>query len=425
MFFALARYRWLTDPYPHWAQPAGAIGSLDIRPIGQQATAGGIGGVGLFGFETDPSGRPGVIVLGDDPAGIMGPVRKAALEDALGLTARLLTLDASRLGLAIFEGLTTKAVPDGSNGPRPLMPSSRQRLRVHFGPAGRDIPFSIDDPEYRANVLAVYREDYRKIRAEALAAGTEHHRKWLGHLVLRKHRGADWRQFIPDDLPPEEPLEPETSYTESFNTADSDTLGPDLSWTETAGDIDVVSNAAAPGSTAGHHNARADSNLTSSDMYAQVTATMTGETGTPDIGVFARYSSSADTGYLYLITTYQSVDHDCKLYKVVAGAYTELVDDNDAHAAPNGTTMRLDVDSDLLTGTFGGASHVTVTDMAITTGVRGGIRFFSNATNSATAHKIDDFITADLATAGMSVRLAGYGGLAGPGGLAGRIGLAG
>src|SRR3990167_831503 len=66
------------------------------------------------------------------------------------------------------------------------------------------------------------------------------------------------------------PIRGGSTIVESFNTADSDTLGPNLSWTELSGDADVVSTQLSiltrTSSAAG---ARADSDLATDDHYCE------------------------------------------------------------------------------------------------------------------------------------------------------------
>ena len=120
-----------------------------------------------------------------------------------------------------------------------------------------------------------------------------------------------------------------TTLNESFDKADSDTLGPDLSWTELSGDQDVVSNAwqAQPFST--QVLGRADSDLASTDHYAEIviSACTAVDTSGHGAGPVCRKDSTATNTYYIgrlLRTTTSGGTNQVQLYKRVAGTFTQL-----------------------------------------------------------------------------------------------------
>lgn len=354
MYVALGRWRWTDfEGGKCWSPPAGAVAALDLRSLPQQDIAGGTGGFGLFGFDTDP----GAGVLGEDPEGVVGPTRRQALADALGVE-----ISSARLGNIVAELLTARADPTGQAFARPIMPD-RDGLTLRFGTIARREAFDLKHP-HAAKVLGVLREDYRAIRARGGP-----HRKFLGAL-LRKYRTSDYRQFQPADLPDEEPIEPTTTITESFNTADSATLGPDLSWTEVSGVYEVLSNqcrGTSDGSVV--RSARAESDLSSADHYSQIDAIANSGANTGLFICCFRFESAANTYYRYITRMSDGLN---QLQKVVTGTPTNLVTGTtSALSLPD--TLRGDVSGSTLTGYRNGASTATVSDTAITGHLRCGL----------------------------------------------------
>jgi len=171
------------------------------------------------------------------------------------------------------------------------------------------------------------------------------------------------------------------TYTESFNKADSDTLGPDLTWTETTGDIDVVSNKASGG---GSHYARAEHDLASNDCYAQALVGTDG-TGNGYPEVDCRFAAAANT--FYGAVAYFTED-SIFLQKMIAGTAINL--GSAAHTLDVGTeyTLKVEANGTTIKAYLNGTEKVSVTDSAIdgTTvgGKRGGIGGFKGSTGRNT-----------------------------------------
>src|SRR5207253_2934705 len=95
---------------------------------------------------------------------------------------------------------------------------------------------------------------------------------------------------------------PETTITDDFNRADGTTIGNQLTWTEVAGTWDTVSNQVqmtGPASDSATYSARAESDLSSADHYAQLVYVNAGTVTTQaHLGPAARFSPSAQTHYL-------------------------------------------------------------------------------------------------------------------------------
>lgn len=396
MYFALARWQWLIDDLgPHWGLPDGATASIDIRERSARITVGGTGAVSLFGYDVDPSGRPEVVsVLGDDPQGRLRPADKAALEDALGLTALGLTLDAVRVGPCIWEGLTRKADPTGLQGPRPIMPNRRLRHRLVLGDIVHDVPFDLADPDLAPNVLAVLKADYRRYRRFCLDnyevgdRRRENYRRVLGHWVQRKFRVGDYRQFQDSDLPDEEPLDPETTLSDSFTYSDGelDTVSSGAWVSLASNDWEVSSGAVDRIIPPDDSWSRFDSALSSDDHDVQlVTTPQVTAWGAP----MARFSNTADDGYIFIQRT-----GDSFLQRVDAGIRTDIGGGAGTGESGSGTA-KVETDGSAIEGFWDGASKRTATDTNITGNLYGGIHGRADSTGI-----IDDWQAADLAAGG-------------------------
>lgn len=171
-----------------------------------------------------------------------------------------------------------------------------------------------------------------------------------------------------------------STITDNFNRADADPLGSSSegwSWTETNGDIDIVSNEAKGQASGVENRARADSDLGSADHYAQLTM-LTISNG---LGPCVRFASGADTCYGWLIDGGLN-----RVFKVVAGGLTSLA--SFSSPAVN-SVVKLTVTGTTLEPFDDGVSLGTTTDSAISGNSRAGI-WVDNA------DRIDTFSAGDL-----------------------------
>ena len=112
------------------------------------------------------------------------------------------------------------------------------------------------------------------------------------------------------------------TITESFNTADSDILGPDLTWTELGGDIDVVSNEARTTVVNTTCRARADTDLATDDHYAQAVVGASEETAGANVGLIFRKDSTATLTHYEARASFDL--NQLRLISVVAGTATSI-----------------------------------------------------------------------------------------------------
>lgn len=387
----------------HFLPPAGVIGLIDMRSIPGHAGQN-------YGFFVTPDN----ITLDPTSFELLG---QGSYVDQITLTGTQAAMWSSMLGLqaisstnlldAIWESLTVKADPTGNMAVRPLMPTRQGNLELHLGGHSlvRSKRFDLGMPE-AANVIKVLQEDYRDIRQRAIGgdAPAGHHRRVLDYWGEKFGVNNPQDIFIPNDLPREIPLPHATTHTESFNQTDSSTLGPDLTWTETTGDLETTSNRvnAVSGTFS---EARAEHDVSGSDMYTQALIYHNGETaGTSQCRVMTRFSSSART---YYGGNARADDTDV-IYKEIAGSFTSLVGPT-AHTWSDGITLKIEANGSTITSYDNGASIQSTTDTAITGNTRGGLGAWNGAV------QLDDFETGDIAAGGATASLTGISSTTGAG----------
>jgi hypothetical protein len=164
-------------------------------------------------------------------------------------------------------------------------------------------------------------------------------------------------------------------YTESFNKADSTTLGPDLTWTEISGDLTVASNRAS-----GSGEARAESALTS-NHYAKIAGYGSA------VQVLARVAASGGTPNYY---TLQRTSSAMYLTKRVSGVFTDIASTGTVlDPMPDGTVIEIRANGNSIQGYENGVLILSATDSSIPSGSRAG---FGVGPGSA-----DNFEAGDLA----------------------------
>ncbi|MEE9584775.1 MAG: hypothetical protein V3W51_04760 [Candidatus Brocadiales bacterium] len=399
----IGQWNWATDPEEgsQWEMPRADIGLglLDLRSLPQCGTPGPTPqGYGLFVLSEQDNtiGR----YLGDSLGTLVTAPQRQELGTVFKLGEQIVSTNV--LGV-ILELFGPHADPSGQARWKPLRGSARGGYGLYL--AGQHLKWRYEefDEAYRRQGLEVDRLDWLELKAANLLSGSEHYRRVLTGLAekygitpdaLLQKWGESWVQAWPR----------ETQYNESFDTADSDTLGPDLTWTEPVGDIDIVSNKAS-GQGSQESRARAEHDLSTDDHYAQ--ALISGLIGSPDRGgACARYASAADTGYLFRLR--DSAAATWQMAKFVTGTITQLdkLDGTAPGAAAH--TEKLQVNASALEGFHDGSSKISLSDATITGNVRGGITLKTDADNRA---KADDFEIADLAAAGVEIfrrRIEGY-----------------
>lgn len=165
------------------------------------------------------------------------------------------------------------------------------------------------------------------------------------------------------------------AITESFNTADAGTLGPDLSWTELFGAWSVFTNKAAlSGSADGQNRARADTDLGSADHYVQVVMS------TPTGGISKYHGPACRMPSDATVDFYSAVAGDGLQYllKNVGGTQTTLQSASASLVAND--VWKLSANGTAIKGFVNGVEITSVTDAAIGGNVRGGMVQFASDT---------------------------------------------
>ena len=188
--------------------------------------------------------------------------------------------------------------------------------------------------------------------------------------------------------------------TETFNTADSDILGPVASWTELEGDWDVVSNQAS--AISGQPClARADTDMATDDHLTEFTViTVTRSSAALGMGPICRKDSTATLTYYLWWGATDAGGSNHYLYKVIAGTATQLgaTATNDLVA---NELMRVRADGSTIDGSIDGVVITSVADTEIVDKLRGGIRGYVGAGDVVI---LDNGRVADLTAAAPVVR---------------------
>lgn len=393
----LSQWEWRTDiegsvSRSYWQPPGGnAIGALDLRDLPACGAAGGIpDGYGLFAYSFPQTGL--TLSLGSDLERQTTRAERNGLETFLSLP--LDSIAESQLLRVVRELLLTHADSTGQSRWRPLRGSLLSGVKFHLGGWGLVLneKFSRSHPAWQTTI-DMFRAGYRERRQrEGL---TDVLKRWTGDRMLRMGI-LDATELLPPEYAGDGSLEPRTTITDNFNRADSASLGSSSegwSWTETQGNIDIVTNKA-QAKTIGLLSARAESDLSSENHYAQAVATHSGSSSNK-CGAAVRFASAANTYFKYQAKPAAAVNQH-EITKVVTGTETSLFTAT-GNAFASGDTVKCDIDSaDLINGYVNGVSRISGTDSSIQDNTRAGI---AGEENVADRIQWDNFEAADLAAA--------------------------
>ncbi|KKM98636.1 hypothetical protein LCGC14_1155960 [marine sediment metagenome] len=240
-------------------------------------------------------------------------------------------------------------------------------------------------------VLPLLRYDFKEVRTESEAVGSDHHRKVLGSILEKYARVGFTPSDITDGI---DPLPPTTTFTEDWNCADSGSPDCDLNWTEDPAIASIVSNKLqGQAGDSKHKLIRNDQGDHSGvDHFSQ--AEVTWDDATAEYGGMAVRTKNATGGARETYTGVGDADIDQdEIYKWILNIQTLIA--NQAHTIgaetllvnfeANGSTLDLDV----------GASNLGLTDTSITGNTRTGLSRFSKS--GIRTHTWDNFLAEDLA----------------------------
>jgi hypothetical protein len=374
----------------YWAAPQREFqtGGIDLRSIPQMSKPGGPPeGYAIFSYSqqvTDPK----LTYLGDNLDEAPNVRATGAIAGKLGITP-----SSSTIRDIIYELLTTEADPTGKDRWKPLMPDRNLNMKIYLGREGVIKSVKLEpwvSPEWR-NVLAVHHENYRQwLKTETPDK--------IGRALdfLEEKYGVSYQYFIAPNTIRLASLPHQTTITDDFDCANSDTLGCDLTWTELSGDQDIQSNQLfARGSGASYSQAVSD--LSSDDHYVQIDGnSFPGSNHEGRFGVMGRMSEdSLDECYLYWGRFTSTTGHNVRLRKRVSGTESDLSSDESVTDIRG--TYKIEIDGSNITGYLDDVEELSVSDTSITgnlrTGAYGVAQFsFENAV-------MDNFEAGDLGAA--------------------------
>lgn len=266
-YYGLQQYIWDMTTGPgtgFWRLPASVVGAVDLRTLPQQATVGGTPQGFAFVASMQPIDVQIARSLHFNDENVTS-LMQDALEAELGFRPQ-----GAKVVDLLWDILTSGSDPEGQVACKPLMAGVDSLLKLFVGGHSlvKEEQFRFGIHPHTGKVRDLLR---RQFEAQWEATnGHDHCRRCLD-FTCKKYKVADWKEFVPQRLHGHVPgrLPHRTTITESFNTGDSTTLGPDLSWSEFFGDFAVSSNTAISNSGS-PAVAKADSDLSSDDHYAEV-----------------------------------------------------------------------------------------------------------------------------------------------------------
>lgn len=311
MHYALAPWSTARDDAGEavMVSPAGAatVGVIDLGA--RTGTA-----FGLFASRDPVPGRD-TLALGDD---LGAQPDRAALATLLKLGEPIV---ATSLVDVIWELLTVAADPTGVERVRPLRPTARGRIELHFGGESIVRPFRAGlDPEW-PTIQAAIQEDVKRARLVDLARGDATYLKYLATLETKFQR--PYTDFLAAGVPDEGTVPPETTITDDFS-------GGVGNFTAHTGGLTAVSATARSTPTDGTTTyAENTTPLSTDDHYAQAAGTVVhaSTTQTRNVGALARMQLNGANveGYWGRLDTTSVPDEKCQMQKRVAGVTTTMI----------------------------------------------------------------------------------------------------
>lgn len=408
----------------YWTTPEGCLGAIDLASAAQIEASDPTQprGLGLFLVDSVPAGWDGATLSSDHP--LDAKVDGALLDAWQALTGYRPSGDT--VADILYDHMTFGADPAGLDRCLPLLPGLDMQIPLWLGGQMlKSMPFSYGNCDYSAVVKAVL---VNQLAATLNPSGTLNKTTSVGMSVsdvasapmddTLALQAADFlcekyasgspltKEQIFDDVKVDagftadaELVPHETSLSESFNQADSTTLGPDQAWTEVLGNLQTASNIVQIVSTSGDIcMARCNTALSGVDQYAQIDQNLSTEATTTRFwGPACRYSASANTAYVARQFGGSSNVGIFRLAKLIAGTYTNL--GTGTSGRPINSTAKIQASGTTITIYVNGSLIETITDSAIDGSTVGGKNAGFVMQGRQASFSCDNWAAADLAAA--------------------------
>lgn len=390
MRYYLGPWVWSNTIGGSFNPPEGCISVVDLAPLPDQSITGSDRPIGFF---AQPENLPQLdsawelIATGDCREINSDNSMKSLFQSIISFRP-----NGDKLVDLLYDCLIDGSDVDGQTGPMPLVPTIDGNLELHLG--GHSIVKTENfqfgkNHRHQIKIQQLLRRQFRDVHN----VDPVHARRCLDwnceKYRIDKGNPSNWRQLVPQDLHGhvQGPLPHSTSYSESFNTADSSTLGPDLTWTELSNVWSIVSNRAEYYSGSAQP-ARAEHSVSGTDQNCDLDCWIPSNSL---IGPTVRFSASEHTNY---VAWYYSSDSKIYLTKFVNAVQTNMTSVTISHT--NGDTYRMQCNGSTLKGYQEGVERISLTDTSITDNLRGGMTGYG----APGGLNGDNFVFADISVAG-------------------------
>lgn len=371
--FYRAKWEWFCEAGRcYWRAPGGNnIGVVDLRSNTEAGQVGGTpAGLAVFAY-AEPQNIKDAEYLGTDTAAV---------------------------GDLIWEKLTTDADPTGKTAPKPLTGKLGREVALYI--AGEKVKSEAFTAAHRKRTIDVFQADYRENDDKYSKALKQ---KWVGakmQEIFGEMSDEKAELLVPPELKKGVLWKrPATTIGDTFTDTDGVNLeshtasgtGGGFSWSKVVGgqNLEIQSNKVQKDAGGnGDVDYRADSDLSTDDMYAKATI---GTTSTDfDGAVEVRYSSSAREHYQT-----EWGNNFRRISKVVAGAHSVITSDGSSNSA--GDVCECRVNGSTVQSFRNGVQVLTdQTDTSITGHLRSGLNIWHEQ------HTWDDFEAGDIAAASVN-----------------------
>ena len=304
----------------------------------------------------------------------------------------------------IWSQHTTGADPTAENGTGALVPTSRGLLELVLDGLGpiRQERFVLGEHSHSNKLRDVLRANLNEQRQETQAGKTrnpktgqvdsETHRKFA--MALCEKYRCEWEAIKPVEWDADErPKAHDTAISDAFTDTNGTALNAHnlgFAWTTSASGITIQSNQASSATAASRYG-RAESDLSTDDVYSRVTLkAYTDGAVNCQTGPCTRYSSSTFTGYVARMQPYWSPDYLLISRLSSTGDPSADISTNTNCPITVGDVIQLVSDGSTHTAYLNGASKTSTSDATYSGGTRCGMFFYAPATTA-----VDDFQAGD------------------------------